>query len=285
MHMNQAEMLSCYLERIGLAVAPPADASGIARLQEAHRQSIAFENLDVMLGRAIRIDSESVFDKLVSRGRGYCFEHNRLLADMLAALGLESRPLLARVRLGAEPDRTPPRTHVLLLLALEGSRWIADAGFGGSYVPPMPLEDGATVVTGDGASHRLRRNGDSGTLAGEWLIERAAPDLAEETRSDGDEHWKPQYSFELAEVAPDDLEQANHWTSTRPGTRLTSLHVVSIALPNGFAALNDRQLSISGQGISQVREIANAADYDRALREVFDLALTEQELSALALFA
>ena len=109
--------------------------------------------------------------------------------------------------------------------------------------------------------------------------------MAEETRSDGDEHWKPQYSFELAEVAPDDLEQANHWTSTRPGTRLTSLHVVSIALPNGFAALNDRQLSISGQGISQVREIANAADYDRALREVFDLALTEQELSALALFA
>ena len=37
---------------------------------------------------------------------------------------------------------------------------------------------------------------------------------------------------------PADLEQANHWTATRPDTRFTTLHIVSIALPRGFAAMS-----------------------------------------------
>lgn len=81
--------LERYLDRIGLAEAPAPDAKGLAALQLAHRCSIGFENLDVRLGRNIRIDSASVFDKLVVRGRGgYCFEQNRLYSDMLRQLGI-----------------------------------------------------------------------------------------------------------------------------------------------------------------------------------------------------
>lgn len=77
-----------YLQRIGLEATPAADADGVARLQLAHRQAIAFENLDIRLGRTILVDSASVFHKLVARGRGgYCFEQNRLFADVLTALG------------------------------------------------------------------------------------------------------------------------------------------------------------------------------------------------------
>jgi N-hydroxyarylamine O-acetyltransferase len=215
--------IQTYLDRIGLAAAPAADAEGVAALQLAHRWAIGFENLDARLGRGIRIDSASVFDKLVARGRGgYCFEQNRLFADVLAALGVENRPLLGRVLLSVPDHTVPPRTHVLLLITLNGRPWIADAGFGGSYVPPMPLEHGAEAATGDGARHRLLRVGNCGSTGGEWRLERAGPVAATDGRGATHVGWQPQYVFDLAEVAPDDLEMCNHWTSTRPDTRFTS---------------------------------------------------------------
>lgn len=280
------EAVQDYLRRIGIAAAPTADAAGLAQLQQAHRGAIAFENLDVRLGRPISIDSESVFDKLVRRGRGgYCFEQNRLFSDMLAALGMPNRSLLARVRLRLPPGYTPPRTHVLLLAEIGGQPWIADAGFGGSYVPPLPLADGATGCSADGALHRLRRIGDAGELSGEWLLERAGPVAATDGRAEAHEDWQPQYSFDLTRVAPEDLEQCNHWTSTRPNTRFTSLQVISIVLPDGFAALTDRELTIHRGGETENRTIADPAQYRAILREVFSIELSAEEIGALPLFA
>ncbi|MFT4054770.1 MAG: arylamine N-acetyltransferase [Novosphingobium sp.] len=277
-----------YLARIGLSHAPSAGPAGLAVLQHAQRQAIGFENLDIPLGRGIRIDSASVFDKLVVQGRGgYCFEQNRLYGDVLAALGMTNRPLLARVRMGlAEDAPPPPRTHVLLLVRAEAGRaWIADAGFGGSYVPPLPLEDGAEARTPDGAAHRLRRIGEMGGQDGEWLLERAGPVEATDGRPAPHGEWQAQYTFDLAEVVPGDLEMANHWTSTRPDTRFTTLHVASVVLPDGFAALSERSLRIHRGGTTEAREIADAVDYAATLRDLFGIGLSDEEAARLPLFA
>lgn len=267
--------LAAYLRRLGLASAPAADPAGLEAIQRAHRLAIPFENLDVRLGRPIAVDSEGVFAKLVVGGRGgYCFEHNRLLADVLTDLGIATRPLLARVRVGQPADAHPPRTHVLLLAELPGGPWLADAGFGGSYVPALPLADGAGAETADGARHRLRRTGSAGKLSGEWLLERAAP--AGE--------WQPQYTFDLGEVAPADIEQANHWTSTAPGTRFTTLHVVTRPLSDGFASLVERTLTVSRGAKVKTREIGDRPAYSKVLRDIFGLDLPEAELARLPLF-
>ena len=208
--------LAAYLDRIRLPVAPEPDAAGLIALQRAHRLAIPFENLDVTLGRGIRIDGDGVFAKLVTRRRGgYCFEHNRLLGDALAALGFEARPLLARVWLGL--DEAPPLTHAISLVRIDGQDWIADAGFSGRYCPPMPLADGAAATAPDGAAFRLGRD----PLHG-WMLERRG-DRAPGDRDGPD--WERQYSFTLAPVFlfPADLSLGNHWTSTAPGTRFTTL--------------------------------------------------------------
>jgi N-hydroxyarylamine O-acetyltransferase len=281
-----AERLPAYFERIGLDAPPPVTTEGLAMLLAAHRRSIAFENLDVRLGRGIRIDGDSVFDKLVTRRRGgYCFEQNRLLADMLRALGFAVRPLLARVRLGAPEDVVPMRSHVTLLVTLDGRDWIAEGGFGGSDLPALPLEDGAAATSPDGASHRLRRVGERGSLSGEWLIERAGAHGATDGRAAPHEDWQAQYSFDLAQVAPDDLEQANHWTSTRPATRFTSLHIASIVLANGFASLTDRALTVHRNGLRSETAIATPGDYARVMRDIFRMEFSELEAAALPLFA
>lgn len=271
--------LAAYLARLGLSERPSADVAGLQRILAAHRQSIPFENLDIRLGRPIRVDAEGAFAKLVTAKRGgYCFEQNRLFSDMLTALGLPNRPLLARVRLAAPEGYTPPRTHVLLLVDLAGEPWIADAGFGGSFLPPLPLRHGAEASTPDGAAHRLTERD------GGWLLERAGPVAATDGRAAPHGDWQAQYTFDLAPVAPDDLEQCNHWTSTRPGTRFTTLHVVSRVLPDGFAAMTDRQLTLYRAGQATTREIVGLADYADVLGEVFGLEIAQAELASLTLF-
>jgi len=279
--------LAAYLARIGLPSAPATDAAGLATLQRAHRQSIGFENLDIPLGRAIAIDGAAAFAKLVEGGRGgYCFEHNRVYADMLAVLGLAVRPLLARVWLGLDPlaDPAPPRTHTLLLTEIDGERWTADAGFGGSFVPPLPLVDGAETTTADGARHRLRRPAPDEAADAEWLLERAGPGTATDGRAAAHDDWQAQYGFTLAPVTPADLDLSNHWTSTRPGTRFTTLRIASIALPDGFAALTDRRLSLHRAGQAESREIAGVAEYRDLLATLFRIELTAAEAARLGLY-
>ena len=275
--------LGAYLERLGLEQAPAADPEGLAVLQHAHRQAITFENCDIILGRTIRIGSEEAFAKLVTARRGgYCFEQNRLYSDMLAALGIENRPLLARVRLGQVEGIVPVRSHFLLLARLGGYNWIADAGFGGSYVPPMRLVDGEEVATPDGARHRLRH---VGLPDGEWLLERAGPREATDGRALPHDEWQAQYTFDLSAVAQSDLEQANHWTATHPASRFVAAPLVTIALPNGFASLSGNQLSVSESGVASRREIADAQDWRSTVREIFGLEFTPREVAAMKLFA
>jgi len=251
-------------------------------MQQAHRQAIVFENIDVLLGRPIAIDSDAVFAKLVEQQRGgYCFEHNRLYADMLAAVGVASRPLLARPRLALPEGFVGPRTHVALLAEVEGQHWLADAGFGGSFVPPLPLEHGAQGQTPDGASHRLRYIGEP---HGEWLLERAGPSASTDGRARDSHDWQAQYSFDLAHVEQMDLEQANHWTATWPGSRFLAAPIVSRVLDGGFAALSGTTLSVGRGGMADKREVADAGELRDVLAAQFGIVLNPEEVQQIGLF-
>lgn len=268
--------LNAYFERIRLGEFPDRDVAGLAAVQRAHRLAIPFENLDIRLGRGIAVDSESVFAKLVTRRRGgYCFEQNRLFGDALAALGFTVRPLLARVWFGA--TETPGRTHALLLVTIDGQDWIADAGFGGSYSPVMPLIEGAEATAPDGALFRLIRD-DRG-----WVLLRDGNPATTDGRG-SDEGWVDQFSFTLDEVPPIDLVMSNHWTATAPGTRFVDLNVVSIVLPHGFAALTDRSYRRHSAGEDTTGTIDDPRVYRMRLSLMFGLDLTDEEVARLGLF-
>ena len=261
------DQLAAYLERIGFSGPGRADAETLAALQRAHRLAIPFENLDIPLGRGVALAPERLFEKMVAQRRGgYCFEQNGLFLLVLEALGFAARPLLARVWLGAET--IPGRTHTLNLVRLGDAELIVDVGFGGSYVPPMALAADTEAATADGARHRLIAEQDHG-----WMLER-----------DGGEGWTRQHSFTLDPVWPADLEMANHFTATRPGTRFTTLRIASAPTEDGYASLIDRTLTVNRMGRSQTQEIASAEDYRRVLAERFGLSLSAKEVRALGLF-
>jgi N-hydroxyarylamine O-acetyltransferase len=269
--------LDAYLARIALKERPAPDAAGLAVLQRAHRLAIPFENLDVMLGRGIRIDSDAVFAKLVTARRGgYCFEHNRLFLDALAALGFTARPLLARVWLGVE--QTPPLTHTLGLVTIDGMDWIADPGFGGSYAPVMPLAEGAFAKAPDGAMFRLALDPVHG-----WMLSRDGHAGTTDGRGTGS-GFQPQYSLTLAEVWDADLALSNHWTSTAPASRFRQLSIVSIVLPQGMAGLTDRRYRCRAGEEETVAEIDDPHVYRTRLSLMSGIDLSAEDIAALGLF-
>ena len=269
--------LDAYLARVRLPARPTTDSYGLVAIQRAHRLAVPFENLDVALGRGIAIDSGAVFSKLVTAKRGgYCFEHNRLFLDALAAIGVEARPLLARVWLGA--GEAPPLTHTLSLVTLDGQPWIADPGFGGSYAPPMPLVDGAEADAPDGARFRLQQDATHG-----WMLLREGDPATTDGRGTG-EGWRPQYSFTTDTVWESDLAMGNWWSSTAPASRFRQLVIASIVLPHGFASLTDRRYRRRAGAEEAGGEIADPRVYRMRMSLMFGIDLSKEEVAGLGLF-
>lgn len=269
--------LAAYLDRIRLAPPVTAAATVLATVQRAHRLAIPFENLDVMLGRAIAIDGDAVFAKLVTARRGgYCFEHNRLFLDALAALGFGARPQLARVWLGAEA--VPPLTHAISIVTIDGVEWVADAGFGGSYTPPLPLVAGAEATAPDGARFRLTHEGEHG-----WMLWRAGDAATTDGRGTGD-GFRPQYSFIPGPAYDADLAMGNLWAGHAPASRFRTTCVVSVVLPKGFASLTDRAYRRRSGSEMTEAEIIDPRVYRLRLSMLFGIDLPAEDVATLGLF-
>jgi hypothetical protein len=152
--------LDAYFKRIGYS----GDRKPtLATLRELHRlqpAAIAFENLTPLMGDPVPLDAPSLHAKMAAGGRGgYCFEQNLLLASVLEALGFRFRYITGWPRWGVMG--TPrPRTHLLLLIAVDGEDWLADVGFGGNTLTaPLALNVEGEQKTPHEAARIVRETG------------------------------------------------------------------------------------------------------------------------------
>ena len=245
--------LPAYLARVGLGAAPAPTAAGLAALHLAHATHVPFENLDILLGRPIRLDLDSLQAKLV-RGRrgGYCFEQNTLFAAALECLGFRVTRLAARVRFGA--NRVLPRTHMLLKVDTGDGSWLADVGFGGEgLLRPVPLV-AHQVVRHFAWSYRLV------TEAGQWVLQSLhGPD------------WFDLYAFTLEPQYPVDFEVANHFTSTHPSSRFVQTLTAQLPTPEARYVLRGRELTILRAAVSESRTIVDDDELLHILADPFGL--------------
>jgi len=138
--------VAAYLDRLGYRADLVPSRATVAALHRAHVAAMPFENLDVVLGRTIRLDMDSLQQKLVRRRRGgYGHEHHLLFAAPLDPLGYRVTRLAARVRRGGSPG---PRSHKLFQVHLDVTSRLADVGFGGALLEPILLEDGTAARQG-----------------------------------------------------------------------------------------------------------------------------------------
>lgn len=259
--------LDAYLRRVGHDGPTAPTFSTLAALQAAHAAAIPFENLDVLLGRPIPLDAESLQDKLVRRGRGgYCYEQNSLFRLVLEALGFTVTALAARVVHRRPPGVVTPRTHLLLRVELPEGPCLADVGFGGpTPTAPLSFLAGIEQPTPLEPFRLLDRDG--------WL------EL--QVRQDGE--WQALYRFTLEPQHPIDLEMGNWFVATHPASRFVNHLIVARSTTSGRQGLLDLEHSVRDrESRAGRRRLDDGAAAVALIEREFEIALTADERRALA---
>ncbi|MEU6034592.1 arylamine N-acetyltransferase [Actinomadura sp. NPDC047616] len=269
--------VDAYLRRLGFDGAPSPTLATLRALHRAHVTSIPFENLEIMLRRAVPLDIPALQDKMVyGRRGGYCFEHNRLFAAALERLGFRFTALIGRVTMGAE-NKIRPATHALLRVEIDGRAWLCDVGFGAGPLEPLEFTDGAASTQGDGWRYRLERLGPVDERVPHvalWtLFQAPAPGTA-----DG---WVDRHNFTENPAFPIDYEVANHYVSTHPRSPFTSRPFAQRYTAGAHHVLDGLTLTTSRPDGSADKRELSPGELTDALADVFGIVLHEADAARL----
>jgi len=246
-----------YLKRIRYTDSVKPDIETLHGLQLAHVMAVPFENLDIGLKRPIRIDERSIWEKLIVEKRGgFCYELNGLFAWLLKKIGFDVTYLNARVfdhagNLGIDFD------HLALLIQIPGEsgRWLADVGFGDSFIEPLDLDNREAQVQGLRA-YRLEQLPDGYVV---W-------------QKNYDGSWERHYFFDLrSHQFPEEYEPACLYHQTSPKSSFTRGSIISRATPNGRVSLEDGRLILTINGQRTERLLVSKDEYHALLKEHFEV--------------
>lgn len=256
--------LDAYQARTGYDGPLDVSTTTLEGLYDAHQDAIPFENVTALLGGGVPLGLDALQAKMVRRRRGgYCHEHVLLFAGVLERLGFPVARLAARVQPRAA--RALPRTHLLLVAAVDGRPLVCDIGFGAGVLGPLPLAEGTTRQ--GGWRYRLQRH------RTEWLLSG---------RGDGaDDDWDDLHTFTEEPLLPADVELANHFVATSPHSPFARRLIVMRVEPAVRRSLLDRTLTTEHVDGRREEGTLEPDDALAVLRDTFDVHLDGAEEPAL----
>lgn len=247
--------VQAYLKRINYEGSLTPTAETLRQLHLAHLLTVPFENLSIHAREPIVLEDEALFRKIVNRRRGgFCYELNGLFAALLRALGFEVAMQSAQV---ANPEGGFSRDfdHMTLMVSMQ-ERWLADVGFGDSFVEPLRLDERGAQVQRD---RRYRIVAD-----GEWLIMQ---------RADNGDEWKSQYRFTLEPFQYADYTEMCEYHQTSPQSHFTQGRICSRLTPRGRISLSEMRLITTELGRRQEQTAATQEEYDELLHKFFSIVM------------
>ena len=245
-----------YLARIGYRGEHEPTIDVLRRLHRQHMLSVPFENLDIHLGRPIKLDPRLFYRKIVGDRRGgYCYELNGCFSWLLRKLGFRVSMLSARVA-GADGRLTPEFDHLVLLVTLR-ERWLVDVGFGDSFTWPKPV-DGLDGERDHGYFYRTTDAGGKRTVS-----RRAGEHMP----------WRAQYAFSLLPRRLSEFEARNRYQQTSPKSHFTQQRLISKLTRAGRITLTDSTLIITKGEERVEHEVNDPGKFDRLLSKHFRIAM------------
>src|SRR5260370_25265050 len=258
--MPDAVNVAEYLGRIGRGRRISVDGESLRRLQYAHLLCVPFENLDIHLGRPIRLDLVSLCEKIVSRRRGgFCYELNGLFACLLTSLGFQVNLLSARAA-HREGGFGPAIDHLAMRVDLDHA-YLVDVGFGDAFLEPLRLTAG--VEQSDPGKTLLLTH-----AADDWLVLERAPDGT----------WKPLYLFTLVPRSIDDFAEMCRYHQTSPESHFTRGTICSIATSTGRVTVSGDRFIETHEGDRTERLIQNETELRTLLAEHFGVTGIDRDL-------
>jgi arylamine N-acetyltransferase len=255
-----------YLRRLRLEDVGPPSASALAAIRRAHVERIAYNTLDIHLGRRTMIDPYASAHRIASTGRGgYRFHLNGALAALLSALGYDVRWHRGGVwRRPADSPLTPFANH--LVLTVHGlptaespdGVWLVDAGLGDALHEPAPLQVGEL------------RQGPFG-----YGLERS-PRLANGWRFRHDPAGSfAGMDFEIRRSSADEFVEAHEVLSTSPTSTFVQWILVQRRDATGVDKLVSCALRRTDGTRTTQRLLGSASEWFAALADVFLLTLDD----------
>jgi len=248
-----------YLARLRLDHPGRPSVEGLRLLHRAQVERVAYENLEIQLGRVSSIDPVASFNRVVAGRSGYCFHCNGGFGRLLSSLGYAVRWHRGGVQgradpapVGATGDHLALTVHDLPSTDNPDGVWFVDAGLGDALHEPLPLRPGEYR---DGPFRfTLAR---STAVPGGWRFghDAAGSFTAMDFRS------------EVAGVG--DFAVRHRWLSTAPESGFVRVACVQRRDATGADILRGLILTRSPAGRS--REITSAAEWYALLAEVFGL--------------
>jgi N-hydroxyarylamine O-acetyltransferase len=255
---DNAVQTDAYLRRINWSGPVQVDAETLRRLHVAHLRAVPFENLSIHWQEPIVLTDDALFDKIVRRGRGgFCYELNGLFGALLRTLGFDVTMLSAGVAT-KEGAFGPDFDHMLLAVQLE-ERYLADVGFGDSFLEPLRLDDCGDQIEGHRA-YRIESDGERYVL----------------TRRDGQSPWVPQYRFGLDAYDYGAYETMCRYHQTSPQSTFTRERICSLATPDGRVTVSGMKLVTTTGRNRHERVIQTTTEQEDLLRQCFGISRKQE---------
>ena len=241
------------LERIGYAGPLAPRLSTLSALQRQFLFRVPFENLDIHLGRPIRLERERVLTKVVSDRRGgWCFELNEVFRILLTELGFDVTRAASTVLLdGGDAGEPHPFDHLTLIVTLEGRRLLTDVGFGDCALAPLDVDEVGSQTDEQGEYRISPRD----RL---YLLERLGANGA----------WNACHRFDPAPRQWGNFAERCQFLQTSPHSKFTQKRLCTLLDEHGGLTLSGNHLIRR-----KVREPIPESEYRQVLGRRFDIDL------------
>lgn len=258
--MNKKEIVNGYLGALNINFEIKT-LEDITSLIKAHLFNFSFSSLKVLLKEEISLNLDSIYESIVKRRRGgYCFEHNKLMYEVLNELGFDVTYYLARVI--NNTDNIPAQTHRFTLLEYENERYLIDVGIG-FRTPSVPVKFGSkATISHLGLEYKIIENDDK-TFSMQ-LLEKSKPFKVTK--------------FDLNRCYESDFDMGHFYSYKNPNAVFVNNFVCSrIEEERIFSIVNDKYLIIYEDRIEEIR-IDNIEQFEKIIRTDFNLNFSIVEL-------
>ncbi|MGW6858336.1 arylamine N-acetyltransferase family protein [Streptomyces xanthophaeus] len=254
-----------YLALLGVTRPAAPTAEALWALHRAQVERVAYENLDIHLGRPTGIGAAESAAR-IARGRGgYCFHLNGAFGALLTALGYDVTLHRAGVQGTPEDAAGATGDHLALTVRLDGEPWLVDTGLGDGMHEPLPLREGS--YTQGPFTYAMAP---SAAEPGGWRFTH-----------------DPRGSFTAMDFAPDPVELSSFTAehvrlSTSPESAFVRVLTAQLRDAKGVDVLRGCVLRRIDTGGTDERIIDAADDWYDLLSGLFRLDLTDVDAAARA---
>ena len=256
--------LAAYLTRIQYFEPTKPDVQTLQGLQNAHMLTVPFENLDIGLKRPIRLDRQSLWNKIVVQHRGgFCYEVNGLFGWLLEETGFEVTYLNARDYHPEDDSFGIDFDHLVLLVRVsdEPIRWLVDVGWGDTFTRPLDID------APDWQEQGLRAYRLEPFRSGYQLWQRGYHGEVER-----------QYYFDLTpRQFPAEYEATCLYHQTSPASIFTRERIISRLTEDGRVSLDSSRLIVTKNGKRSERPFENENEFHAFLKQYFDITLQQEQ--------